>query len=61
MDIPKTELEQIIYAEISYMLDIFRPLTDEDALFCAKKIMTRIKRKEKKYANLRPGIVGVDS
>ena len=61
MDIPKMELERLIYAEISYMLDIIRPLDDHDAVACAKRIMIRIKRKEKKYANLRPGIVGVDS
>lgn len=60
MEIPKIVLENIIYFEISSMLDIARPLTDEDAISCAKKIMKVIKKREKKYQVIKPGIVGVD-
>ena len=58
MEIPKIELEQIIYFEISNMLDRVNPLDDQDAITCAKQIIKKIKTEERKYESLRPGIAG---
>ena len=59
MEIPKIELEQIIYMGIGDMLDATTTPGDQDAITCAKNIIKKIRKKEKIYENLKPGIAGV--